>query len=44
MKPGNLKIFIFSLVLLVFNTSPTFSEDKIESVPLNKFRKFITNI
>jgi hypothetical protein len=34
MKPGNLKIFIFSLVLLVFNTSPTFSEDKIESVPL----------
>ena len=34
MKLGNLKIFIFSLVLLVFNTPPTFSEDKIESVPL----------
>ena len=33
MKLGNLKFFIF-IVIFCFNTSPLFSEDKIESVPL----------
>ena len=34
MKPGNLKIFIYVFALLHINTLPTFSIDKIESVPL----------
>ena len=34
MKLGNFKIFILVFVLLVINTLPIFSADKIESVPL----------
>ena len=34
MKLGNFKIFILGFVLLVINTLPIFSADKIESVPL----------
>lgn len=34
MKLGNLKIFIFVFTLLFINTSPIFSVDEIESVPL----------
>ena len=34
MKLGNFKISIYVLVLLLINTSPVFSENKIESVPL----------
>ena len=34
MKLGNLKIFIIVFVMLNINTLPTFSVDKIESVPL----------
>ena len=34
MKLGNLKIFVIVFVLLHMNTLPTFSVDKIESVPL----------
>ena len=34
MKLGNLKIFIIVLAVLNINTLPTFSVDKIESVPL----------
>jgi len=34
MKLGNLKIFIFVFAMLNINTLPTFSVDKIESVPL----------
>ena len=34
MKLGNLKIFIFVFTLLLINTSPIFSVDEIESVPL----------
>ena len=34
MKLGNFKIFIYIFVLLLINTLPVFSVDKIESVPL----------
>ena len=34
MKLGNIKIFIYVLALLLINTLPIFSIDKIESVPL----------
>ena len=34
MKLGNFKIFIYVFVLLLINTLPVFSADKIESVPL----------
>ena len=34
MKLGNFKIFIYVFVLLLINTLPVFSVDKIESVPL----------
>ena len=34
MKLGNLKIFIIVFAMLNINTLPTFSVDKIESVPL----------
>ena len=34
MKLGNFKISIYVLALLLINTSPVFSENKIESVPL----------
>ena len=34
MKLGNFKISIYVLVILLINTSPVFSENKIESVPL----------
>ena len=34
MKLGNFKIFIFAFVLLLINTLPIFSIEKIESVPL----------
>ena len=34
MKLGNFKIFIYVFVLLLINTLPVFSLDKIESVPL----------
>ena len=34
MKLGNLKIFIIVFVMLNINTLPTFSVDKIESVPI----------
>jgi len=34
MKLGNLKIFIIAFAMLNINTLPTFSVDKIESVPL----------
>ena len=34
MKLGNIKIFIYVFALLLINTLPIFSVDKIESVPL----------
>ena len=34
MKLGNFKIFIYVFALLLINTLPVFSADKIESVPL----------
>ena len=34
MKLGNLKIFIIAFAMLNINTLPTFSVDKIESVPI----------
>ena len=34
MKLGNFKIFIYAFALLLINTLPVFSVDKIESVPL----------
>ena len=34
MKLGNFKIFIYVVALLLINTLPVFSVDKIESVPL----------
>ena len=34
MKLGNIKVFIYVLALLLINTLPIFSIDKIESVPL----------
>ena len=34
MKLGNLKIFIIVFALLNINTLPSFSVDKIESVPI----------